>query len=216
MALFIFGLFISCKSAFPFDIDKNTIAEPKKSRKVSFFKNTETIASKNIRKGIIYIPNDSTKGRKLESIIFRLSESSIYDLNKGKLITFKNSIHKSFQIALYELDSLHQTTTKKIVDEDIEVIVNYKKDIAIVDLIKYDFEIPKFGMFIEFATNLPKDLNEINYENYPSIRVIKTTNYNDFIPMKLQLYRKENAYWEIEPFLMKSQFNYDIKIILEK
>lgn len=215
-AIVIICLLLSCKSTLPFDIENNIIVEPDIERKVSLFKNKKAIASKNIRKGISYIANDSTKGRNWKSIVFHLSESTIYDLNKGKRIKYKKSIHQSFYITLFELDSLNKITTKKLINENLEVKVNFKKDIAVVNLQKYNLVVPKFGFFIEFATNLRKDFNEIDHSNYPSIRTITTTNYNEFIPMELQLYRRENAFWEIEQFLMKKSLNYDVKIILEK
>jgi len=219
--LIIWTTLISCNSYIGFSKKDDIILikpESKNHCKIQniLVNNCKAIASDNIRRGVKFTINEELTDLSLSKIIFKLSKSSFYDLKTGVKNNFRESIKNNFWIKLYKLDSFENVTSESLLGDNIKVQLNFKKKHAIIDLTDKKIKIPKNGFFIEFASNIKKDVLKFNYWDYPSISTVEVKNFKNLTPMKLQLYKKEDAKWELDNHLTQNNLNYNIKIILEK
>lgn len=218
--LLLFFAFIACKTNYHIKSEKAYLFQSESkflnNKLYHLFSRNQSLANEYERKGVLVTFENEIKNMKLDKLIFQLAASSYYDLENQKTIKSKESKTKPFFIKLYEIDNTKKVTEKLIYNENIEVKVNYQNNIASVDLSKINIEIPKNGFFIEFCSNLEKEIIKFEYSNYPSILKEKVINFNNFQPMAMKLFRKEKAYWEKDDFLISRNENYIIKLLFEK
>lgn len=207
----------ACKTPRQMKSEKDYVLESEtnfvKNKLYNLFTHNQSLASEYVRRGVMVTYEKPNKSMELDKLFFHLTHSSYYDLENKKIVKSATSIAKPFFIKIYEIDQAKNISTKMIYKENIEVKADFQTHIASVDLSQIAIELPKNGFFIEFCSNLEKEIIKFEYSNYPSISKEKVTNFKNFQPMLMKLYKKEEAVWEKDDFLMSRNENYKIKLV---